>query len=94
MIVHMRADFVPSDKVDAYLEELRRDVLPLYSQAAGFMSVTILRRQLVAYGEVVTISCWNSEGEIREFLNQQWSLSPGTNFAVIQREAVTYEVIP
>jgi hypothetical protein len=43
MIVHMRADFVPSDKVDAYLEELRRDVLPLYSEAAGFMSVTILR---------------------------------------------------
>jgi hypothetical protein len=89
----MCADFVPSDKFDAYLEELRSDVLPLYWRAAGLMSVTVLKRQLIAYGEVATLSCWSSQDQMSEFLNNRSSLPAGANFAVIRKEAVTYEII-
>ncbi len=93
MIVRICSDLVGRDTVESYLEELRDNVIPLYSGAAGIVSVSVLKRHLVGYGEIATVSTWSSIDEMSEFFRSQLPPSLGSRHTVIRREPLTYEVV-
>jgi heme-degrading monooxygenase HmoA len=93
MIVRICSDVVAKDKVESYVDDLRRSVLPLYSDATGLVSVFILRRQLVAYGEVATVSTWKSCDAMGEFVRNKLPPSAASLYTVLRREALTYELL-
>jgi hypothetical protein len=92
MIVRICSDVVAKDKVESYVDDLRRSVIPLYSDATGLVSLSMLRRQLVAYGEVVTMSTWESCDAMGEFLLNKLP-SAASLYTVFRREALTYELL-
>jgi hypothetical protein len=93
MIVRICSDVVAGDTVETYLEELRNNVIPLYSGAVGIVSVSILKRHLVGYGEIATVSAWSSIEEMSEFFHSQLPPSLGSRHTVIRREPLTYELV-
>ena len=93
MIMRISSAFVPEDTVEAYLDDLSRTVIPLYSKASGLASVAVLRRQLVAYGEVAIVSAWDSREAMLEFFNSTPPPSAASLCAVILREPLSYELV-
>jgi hypothetical protein len=93
MIVRICSDVVAKDKVESYVDDLRRCVIPLHTDATGLVSVSILRRQLVAYGEVATVSTWKSCDAMGEFALNKLPPSAGSLYTVLRREPLTYELV-
>jgi hypothetical protein len=93
MIVRICSDFVASDNVEAYLQELRRTIVPLYSSSPGLVSVSVLRRQLVAYGEISVGSTWESQDAMNDFYLHKPSLQPGLQHCVLRGQPITYDVV-
>lgn len=93
MIVRVCSDVVAGEKVESYLDELRQTVIPLYSCAVGLVSVSILRRRLVGYGEVATVSTWESSQVMSDFFDHVLPASATSAHTVIRKEPLTYELV-
>jgi heme-degrading monooxygenase HmoA len=94
MVVRICSDVVASANVEMYLEELRGTVIPIYSAAVGLVSVLLLRRQLVAYGEVAIVSVWQSHEAMAAFFEQRLPSNAASQHTVIRREPITYDFLP
>ena len=94
MVVRICSDVVASANVEMYLEELRDTVIPIYSTAAGLVSVFLLRRQLVAYGELAVVSVWKSHDAMAAFFEQRLPINAALQHTVIRREPITYDFLP
>jgi len=70
--------------VDGYLKRMLTNVMPEYQGAEGLLTVMILRRSLVGYEEITTITTWHS----REYMQSFFESKVGTtsNAVLIQRE--------
>ena len=70
--------------VDGYLKRLLDYVIPEFQAAQGLSTVMILRRSLVGYEEIATITTWQS----REYMQSFFESKVGTtsNAVLIQRE--------
>jgi len=70
--------------VDGYLKRMLNNVMPEYQEAEGLLTVMILRRSLVGYEEITTITTWHS----REYMQSFFESKVGTtsNAVLIQRE--------
>jgi heme-degrading monooxygenase HmoA len=93
MIVRISCDIVVEDEVEKYLDELFKSVMPLYSGASGLLSVSILQRRLVAYGEVATVSAWQSSDAMHKFFQSTLPPCTATRYTVIRRDPITYELV-
>lgn len=94
MVFRICSDVVASANVEMYLEELRGTVIPIYSTAAGLVSVSLLRRQLVAYGELAVVSVWKSHDAMAAFFEQRLPSNAASQHTVIRREPITYDFLP
>jgi len=94
MVFRICSDVVASANVEMYLEELRGTVIPIYSTAAGLVSVSLLRRQLVAYGELAVVSVWRSHDAMAAFFEQRLPSNAASQHTVIRREPITYDFLP
>lgn len=76
--------FVMQSHVDGYLKRMLNKVIPEYQAAEGLLTVMILRRSLVGYEEITTITTWHS----REYMQSFFESKVGTtsNAVLIQRE--------
>lgn len=90
MIVRICSDLVAAENVHLYLTDLSERVLPLYRRAEGLQSVSVLRRHLIAYGEIATLSVWHSKEAMEDFCREPLPLPTGT---VIRHEALVFDLI-
>lgn len=90
MIVRICSDLVVHENIAMYLNDLSKRVLPLYRAADGLQSVSVLQRKVVAYGEVATLSAWDSEQAMLEFLRMPLPVPAGI---VIRRDPLIFEVV-
>src|SRR6516165_8885447 len=87
MFLRISAVFVPCAQCEKYSEHLRTQIIPNYEQAEGLISVTIVRRTLVAYWEFAVISTWRSERAMTSFIEDETSMTDASeiNHGLIQR---------
>lgn len=90
VIVRICSDLVACENIETYVNDLSQRVLPLYRVADGLQSVSVLQRKLVAYGEIATLSAWNSEQAMFEFLRVPLPTPPKI---VIRRDPLVFEVV-
>lgn len=57
------------------MRHLRAQVIPNYERAEGLISVTIVRRTLVAYCEFAVISAWRSERAMTSFIEYETNMT-------------------
>jgi heme-degrading monooxygenase HmoA len=70
--------------VDDYLKRMLDYIIPEFQAAQGLLAIKILRRRLVGYEEVTTITTWQSGEQMRCFCESTDFTSPGD--ALLQRE--------
>jgi hypothetical protein len=92
MIVWISSDYVMCAQLDAHLNDVRLNLIPAYLSASGLISVCLLRRQLLAYDEVVIISSWESRAALEIFCESAKPPSP-SECATIRKEPVILEVL-
>ena len=68
VIVQISSIAIAKSEIGEHLRRLQRDVIPAYEAALGIVSIQLLRRSLVAYDELLTISVWESEDVLVRFL--------------------------
>jgi hypothetical protein len=91
-IVRIGSVFVIQSHIDAYLKWLREEIIPGYQAAQGFSAIVVLRRSLVGYEEITTVTMWQSAEEMQRFATQ--SLCPGFGGVLLQREPPhVYELV-
>jgi hypothetical protein len=90
VIVRICSDLVVHENIAMYLNDLSKRVLPLYRAADGLQSVSVLQRELVAYGEVATLSAWDSEEAMLQFFRMPLPVPLGI---VIQRDPLIFQVV-
>ena len=54
-------------EADNYVRHLQHNIFPQFTRMAGFMSATILRRQVAAGVEFRVVTTWQSMEAIRQF---------------------------
>lgn len=69
--VRIASVFVMESHVEAYLTRLLETVIPAYQEAPGLSAITVLRRSLVGYEEISTITSWQSEEHMRWFFEAE-----------------------
>jgi hypothetical protein len=79
--------------VEAYLQELHSTIIPVYSSSVELVSVSVLRRQLVSYGEVSVLTVWESQDAMNDFYLHKPSLQPGLQHCVLRSQPVIYDVV-
>jgi len=57
--------------LNAYFEHAQTHEIADYESAAGLVSVWLLSRPFVAYVEVMTVSVWESEQALHQFIKSQ-----------------------
>lgn len=67
-----------------YLKWLLETIIPGYQAAQGFSAIVVLRRSLVGYEEITTITMWQSAEEMQSFAGQ--SLYSDFGGVLLQRE--------
>lgn len=94
MIVHLSSVIVPHAQVSTYLEYVQMSSIPIYENAAGLVSVSLLQRPFVAYVELLTLSIWESEYALSQFVEVQ-STTDGakTQHGIIHFEPHTYQLV-
>ncbi len=92
MIVQMRSAYIVSTDTEAYLDELQYLLVPDYLKANGILSVTILRREFVAYTEVVIVFFWQSEEPLGEFM-QRLDAGEALPKTALAKEPATYRLV-
>lgn len=91
-IVRIGSVFVIQSHAEAYLKWLLEKIIPGYQAAPGFSAIVVLRRSLVAYEEITTITMWQSAEQMQSFANQ--CLKSGFDGVLLQREQPhVYELI-
>jgi heme-degrading monooxygenase HmoA len=94
LIVQISSVAVPQIELTAYLDHVRSSEIPDYEFAPGLHSVSLLRRECVAYVEVMTVSLWNSEKALRRFMQSRSIPKHVRNDGgEIQLEKRTYELL-
>ena len=92
MIVQIASTVVPEPNLNAYLDAQTRELAD-YESAAGLVSVWLLRRQFVAYIEVMTVSLWESALALHQFTKSQVAeYRGGVDYGAVRMEARTYEL--
>jgi heme-degrading monooxygenase HmoA len=54
-------------EADNYVRHLEQNIFPQFTRMAGFLSATILRRQVAAGVEFCVVTVWQSMEAIRQF---------------------------
>jgi hypothetical protein len=67
MIVRISSTAVPESGLTAYSDYVQKVEIPAYEAASGLVSVTMVRRNLGEYVEVLTFSIWQSEDALLRF---------------------------
>lgn len=70
--------------VEAYSKKLLQTVIPAYQAAPGLLAIAVLRRSLVGYEEIATVTTWQSEEHMQKFCES--SSATSQTGASIQRE--------
>ena len=70
-IVQIASVFVMQSHAEAYLQRLLEAVIPAYQEAPGLSAIMVLRRSLVGYEEISTITTWQSEEHMRWFFEAE-----------------------
>ena len=70
-IVRIASVFVMQSHAEAYLLQLLEAVIPSYQEAPGLSAIMVLRRSLVGYEEISTITTWHSEEHMRSFFEAE-----------------------
>lgn len=60
---------------EPYLRKLLDAVIPAYQTASGLLAMVVLRRSLVAYEEIATVTTWQSAAHMQKFCES----SPATS---------------
>ena len=70
--------------VKTHLKRLLEGVIPAYQAAPGLSALKVLRRSLVGYDEIATVTTWQSEEHMQRFFES----SPLSNQSsvLIERE--------
>jgi len=94
MITRISSALVPQSQFGKYLEYVEKSVVPAYEVAAGLISVCLLRRTVVGYIELLTLSLWQSDEALTAFLESQ----PGpiglrSDYGAIHMEPHAYEQV-
>jgi heme-degrading monooxygenase HmoA len=77
---------------EAYLKRLLEAVIPEYQAAPGLSALRVLRRSLVGYEEIATVTTWQSEEHMQKFCEPSPPSSPSS--VSIQREPPhVYEIV-
>jgi hypothetical protein len=92
MVVLIHTDLVVSTAAAVYLEEIHRTIIPAYLEAEGILSASIVRRDLLAYSEMVLISWWRSRISLDAFLSNTGNLNSVRN-VTISKEPLIFEVL-
>jgi heme-degrading monooxygenase HmoA len=66
-IVRIASVFVMQSHVEAHLKRLLEGVIPAYQAAPGLLTISVLRRSLVGYEEITTVTTWQSEEHMQKF---------------------------
>jgi heme-degrading monooxygenase HmoA len=90
VIVRICSDLVACENIPAYVADLSQRVLPLYRLADGLQSVSVLQRKLIAYGEIATVSAWDSAEAMADFFRASVPKPAGI---VIRRDPLIFEVV-
>lgn len=91
-IVWIASVFVIQSHAEAFVKWLLDKVIPGYQPAPGFSAIVVLRRSLVGYEEITTITMWRSAEQVQSFANQP--LWPGFGGVLLQREPPqAYEIV-
>jgi hypothetical protein len=92
--VRISVAIVAESNLNPYLEYVQRTEIPTYEAATGLASFCILHRPFVAYVELITISFWQSERALTQFLETQRPIPAATEtFGAIRLEARNYTVL-
>jgi heme-degrading monooxygenase HmoA len=84
---------VPQSQAKDYLAYLQTTILPRYRSAPGLVSVQLLRRPVVAYVEVLTLSTWQTEDSLKGFAEIEPAIDRrGFGYGTILLDARIYEV--
>jgi hypothetical protein len=70
--------------VEAHLKRMLEGVIPAYQAAPGLSTLMVLRRSLVGYEEITTVTTWQSEEHMQRFFESSPLTTPST--VLIQRE--------
>lgn len=91
-IVRIASVFVPQSHGDFYLQHLLDTAVPAYQAAPGLLAILVLKRSLVAYDEITTITTWRSTEHMRNCCES--SAVTTTSAALLEREPPhVYQVI-
>lgn len=60
---------------EPYLKRLLEAVIPAYEAAPGLLTVAVLRRSLVGYEEIATVTTWESEEHMQRFCESSPEMS-------------------
>jgi len=79
--------------VDIFLEYVENTVIPIYEAADGLVRVEVLRRSMVSYEEVLTVSFWRSEQNLRRLaISEPATDNIKEKYGAIPLEPRTYEI--
>ena len=94
MIMRVSSAIVSETQVGTYLDYVGTSVMPAYEAAVGLISVSISRRQVVAYVEFLTLSIWQSDEALKRFLEGQPAATGVTSDrGIIYVEPRAYELV-
>ncbi len=93
MIVRICRDIVLDDQLETYLNELLKTVMPEYSGANGLLSVSIVQRRFVVYGEIATISVWQSLASMNTFCQNRLPRPTSPYYGVSHHNPIVYELV-
>jgi len=93
VIVQISSIAVAKAKTGEYLERLQRDAIPAYEAALGIVSIQLLRRSLVAYDELLTLSVWESEEALTRFLERPPLTDAPSDLRGIESEPRIYQLV-
>jgi heme-degrading monooxygenase HmoA len=94
MIVKISSAIMPQSLFDPYLNRVQATTIPTYKAATGLISVSVFRRLVSGYVELLTLTVWQSEQALTRFLQ---SCPPIKKFSndngVIHLEPHVYELV-
>lgn len=91
-MVRIASVFVMQSHARSYLKHLLEDVIPAYQTAPGLLTVVVLRRPLVGYEEIATVTTWQSEEHMQKFCESRPETSH-TGVLPEREPAQLYEVV-
>jgi hypothetical protein len=94
LIVRISSSIMSQSMFDTYSNRVQDTTIPAYKAAAGLISVSVFRRLVSGYVELLTMSVWQSEQALIRFLE---SCPPtkklSSDNGVIHMEPHVYELV-